>query len=72
MVRPKFEATPILAGDFTWHRDELIITTKAGHLMWGGPYGESGSRKHMLASLDQSLRRLRLSYVDVFYLPSCA
>jgi L-glyceraldehyde 3-phosphate reductase len=57
----------ILAEDFACHRDELIITTKAGHLMWDGPYGEWGSRKHMLASLDQSLRRLRLSYVDVFY-----
>ena len=57
----------ILAEDFACHRDELIITTKAGHLMWGGPYGEWGSRKHLLASLDQSLRRLRLSYVDVFY-----
>lgn len=57
----------ILAEDFACHRDELIITTKAGHLMWNGPYGEWGSRKHMLASLDQSLRRLRLPYVDVFY-----
>ena len=57
----------ILAEDFANHRDELIITTKAGHLMWGGPYGEWGSRKHMLSSLDQSLRRLRLPYVDVFY-----
>jgi L-glyceraldehyde 3-phosphate reductase len=57
----------ILAEDFTCHRDELIITTKAGHEMWGGPYGEWGSRKHMLASLDQSLRRLRLPYVDIFY-----
>ncbi|QTN31295.1 aldo/keto reductase [Akkermansiaceae bacterium] len=57
----------ILAEDFACHRDELFISTKAGHLMWGGPYGEWGSRKHMLASLDQSLRRLRLPYVDVFY-----
>ena len=57
----------ILAEDFANHRDELIITTKAGHLMWGGPYGEWGSRKHILSSLDQSLRRLRLPYVDVFY-----
>ena len=57
----------ILAEDFACHRDELIITTKAGHEMWGGPYGEWGSRKHMLASLDQSLKRLRLPYVDVFY-----
>jgi L-glyceraldehyde 3-phosphate reductase len=57
----------ILAEDFACHRDELIITTKAGHQMWSGPYGEWGSRKHMLASLDQSLRRLRVPYVDVFY-----
>jgi L-glyceraldehyde 3-phosphate reductase len=57
----------ILAEDFACYRDELIITTKAGHEMWGGPYGEWGSRKHMLASLDQSLRRLRLPYVDIFY-----
>ncbi|MFD2257672.1 aldo/keto reductase [Luteolibacter algae] len=57
----------ILAEDFACHRDELIITTKAGHHMWNGPYGEWGSRKHLLASLDQSLRRLRLPYVDIFY-----
>lgn len=57
----------ILAEDFACHRDELIITTKAGHLMWDGPYGEWGSRKHLLASLDQSLKRLRLPYVDIFY-----
>ncbi len=57
----------ILAEDFARHRDELIITTKAGHTMWDGPYGEWGSRKHLLASLDQSLRRLRLPYVDIFY-----
>jgi len=57
----------ILAEDFACHRDELIITTKAGHEMWQGPYGEWGSRKHILASLDQSLKRLRLPYVDVFY-----
>jgi L-glyceraldehyde 3-phosphate reductase len=57
----------ILVGDFACHRDELIITTKAGHDMWHGPYGEWGSRKHLLASLDQSLKRLRLNYVDIFY-----
>jgi len=57
----------ILAEDFACHRDELIITTKAGHDMWQGPYGEWGSRKHLLASLDQSLKRLRLPYVDIFY-----
>jgi L-glyceraldehyde 3-phosphate reductase len=49
------------------HRDELIISTKAGYLMWPGPYGEWGSRKYLLASLDQSLRRMGLEYVDVFY-----
>ncbi len=48
-------------------RDELFISTKAGHLMWPGPYGDWGSRKHLLAGLDQSLRRMRLDYVDVFY-----
>jgi L-glyceraldehyde 3-phosphate reductase len=57
----------ILVEDFACHRDELIITTKAGHEMWGGPYGQKGSRKHLLASLDQSLKRLRQNYVDVFY-----
>jgi L-glyceraldehyde 3-phosphate reductase len=57
----------ILAEDFAALRDELVISTKAGHLMWPGPYGEWGSRKHMLASLDQSLHRLRLDYVDIFY-----
>lgn len=49
------------------HRDEIIVATKAGHDMWPGPYGEWGSRKAMLSSLDQSLRRLRLDYVDIFY-----
>ncbi len=49
------------------HRDELFISTKAGHLMWPGPYGDWGSRKHLLAGLDQSLRRMGLEYVDVFY-----
>ena len=48
------------------HRDEIIVTTKAGHDMWPGPYGEWGSRKNLMASLDQSLRRLRLDYVDIF------
>lgn len=57
----------ILAEDFACHRDELVITTKAGHEMWQGPYGEWGSRKHLLSSLDQSLRRLRVPYVDIFY-----
>lgn len=49
------------------HRDELIIATKAGHDMWPGPYGEWSSRKNLMASLDQSLRRMRLDYVDIFY-----
>lgn len=57
----------ILVEDFIAHRDELIISTKAGHHMWHGPYGEWGSRKHLLSSLDQSLKRLRLNYVDIFY-----
>jgi L-glyceraldehyde 3-phosphate reductase len=57
----------ILREDFAAHRDELVISSKAGHDMWAGPYGEWGSRKHVLASLDQSLKRLRLDYVDIFY-----
>ena len=57
----------ILKEDFHAHRDELIISSKAGYHMWDGPYGEWGSRKYMLASLDQSLARLQLDYVDIFY-----
>ena len=57
----------ILHGDLAAHRDELIISTKAGYHMWPGPYGEWGSRKYLLASLDQSLQRLGLDYVDIFY-----
>ena len=57
----------ILASDFAGHRDELVISTKAGYDMWAGPYGEWGSRKHVLSSLDQSLRRMKLDYVDIFY-----
>jgi L-glyceraldehyde 3-phosphate reductase len=57
----------LLATDFAAHRDELVISTKAGYDMWPGPYGEWGSRKYLLASLDQSLRRLGLDYVDIFY-----
>src|SRR3954451_9054971 len=53
--------------DFRPYRDELIISTKAGYDMWPGPYGEWGSRKYVLASLDQSLRRMGLDYVDIFY-----
>ena len=57
----------ILHTDFAAHRDELIISTKAGWDMWPGPYGDWGSRKYLLASLDQSLKRMRLDYVDIFY-----
>lgn len=57
----------IMAEEFRPYRDELIISTKAGYDMWPGPYGEWGSRKYMLASLDQSLKRMRLDYVDIFY-----
>jgi len=57
----------LLAEDFTAHRDELIISSKAGWDMWPGPYGDRGSRKYLLASLDQSLSRLGLDYVDIFY-----
>jgi L-glyceraldehyde 3-phosphate reductase len=57
----------IFAEDFKPYRDELIISTKAGYDMWPGPYGEWGSRKYLLASLEESLRRMRLDYVDIFY-----
>jgi L-glyceraldehyde 3-phosphate reductase len=57
----------ILAHDLAAHRDELIISTKAGYRMWPGPYGDGGSRKYLLASLDASLRRMGLDYVDIFY-----
>jgi len=57
----------ILREELAGHRDELVISTKAGYLMWPGPYGDGGSRKYLLASLDQSLRRMGLPYVDVFY-----
>ncbi len=53
--------------DWKPHRDELIISTKAGYDMWPGPYGDHGSRKYLIASLDQSLRRMNLDYVDIFY-----
>lgn len=53
--------------DFLPYRDELIISTKAGYLMWPGPYGEWGSRKYLISSLDQSLKRMGLNYVDIFY-----
>lgn len=57
----------ILKEDFQNHRDELIVSSKAGYEMWDGPYGEWGSRKYMIASCDQSLKRLGLDYVDIFY-----
>jgi L-glyceraldehyde 3-phosphate reductase len=57
----------ILKDDFAEHRDELIISTKAGYEMWDGPYGNWGSRKYLIASLDQSLKRMGLDYVDIFY-----
>lgn len=57
----------ILRDDLGVYRDELVISTKAGYYMWPGPYGEWGSRKYMLASLDQSLKRMGLEYVDIFY-----
>ena len=57
----------ILSTDLAAYRDELVISTKAGYSMWPGPYGEWGSRKYVLASLDQSLKRMKLDYVDIFY-----
>jgi L-glyceraldehyde 3-phosphate reductase len=57
----------ILHEELAAHRDELIVSTKAGYTMWDGPYGDWGSRKYLLTSLDQSLRRMRLEYVDIFY-----
>ena len=57
----------ILRTDFAGYRDELVISTKAGYEMWDGPYGEWGSRKYLLSSLDQSLKRMGLDYVDIFY-----
>src|SRR3954468_2077816 len=56
-----------MAKDLRPYRDELVISTKAGYDMWPGPYGEWGSRKYLLSSLDQSLRRMGLDYVDIFY-----
>ena len=53
--------------DWKPHRDELIISTKAGYDMWKGPYGDHGSRKYLMASIDQSLKRMKLDYVDLFY-----
>jgi L-glyceraldehyde 3-phosphate reductase len=57
----------ILSSDFAAHRDEIVVSTKAGYDMWDGPYGEWGSRKYLVSSLDQSLGRMGLDYVDIFY-----
>ncbi len=57
----------IFRDDFRSHRDELVLSTKAGYLMWPGPYGDHGSRKYLVASLDQSLKRMGVEYVDIFY-----
>ncbi len=57
----------MLGGELAGHRDELVISSKAGYRMWAGPYGEWGSRKYLLSSLDQSLQRMNLDYVDIFY-----
>ena len=57
----------IFAADLQKHRDELIISSKAGYRMWEGPYGEWGSRKTLISSCDQSLKRMKLDYVDIFY-----
>jgi len=57
----------ILHSDFAGYRDELIISTKAGYTMWDGPYGDWGSKKYLVSSLDQSLKRMKLEYVDIFY-----
>ncbi|MDY6351426.1 MAG: aldo/keto reductase [Lachnospiraceae bacterium] len=65
--RAEINAGRILHEDFMPYRDELIITTKAGFDMWPGPYGDHGSRKYLIASIDQSLKRLGLPYVDIFY-----
>ncbi|RZK56327.1 MAG: L-glyceraldehyde 3-phosphate reductase, partial [Pedobacter sp.] len=57
----------ILKSDFSGYRDEMIISTKAGYTMWDGPYGDFGSKKYLVSSLDQSLKRMQLDYVDIFY-----
>ena len=68
-ARPRRTSAASCARTSARYRDELVISTKAGYLMWPGPYGEWGSRKYLLASLDQSLRRMGLEYVDIFYSP---
>ena len=57
----------MISSDFKAYRDEMIISTKAGYLMWPGPYGDWGSKKYLVSSLDQSLKRLKIDYVDIFY-----
>lgn len=57
----------VMESDFRAYRDEMVISTKAGYAMWPGPYGEWGSKKYLVASLDQSLKRMKLDYVDIFY-----
>ncbi|TOM55448.1 L-glyceraldehyde 3-phosphate reductase, partial [Vibrio parahaemolyticus] len=57
----------ILQQDFLPYRDEMIISSKAGYTMWDGPYGDWGSKKYLIASLNQSLKRMGLDYVDIFY-----
>lgn len=57
----------ILSSDLATHRDEIMISSKAGHLMWNGPYGDGGSRKYLIASINQSLKRTKLEYFDIFY-----
>ncbi|WP_293311718.1 aldo/keto reductase, partial [Pedobacter sp. UBA5917] len=57
----------ILHEDFKGYRDEMIISSKAGYTMWDGPYGDWGSKKYLVSSLDQSLKRMKLDYVDIFY-----
>ena len=57
----------ILKDELKSHRNELVISSKAGYLMWDGPYGRGGSRKYLLSSLDESLQRMQLDYVDIFY-----
>ena len=64
---PRLNFGRIFREDFSRFRDELVISTKAGWDMWPGPYGDLGSRKYLLASLDQSLQRMGLDYVDIFY-----
>ena len=68
-ARPRRTSAGSSRDDLRPYRDELVISTKAGYDMWPGPYGDWGSRKYLLASLDQSLRRMGLDYVDIFYSP---